>query len=423
MRGGAADRAADADTDVAVVGAGAAGQMAALAAAEAGARVGVLELMDRAGLKVLASGGGRCNLSRLVSAGEFQAAFGRQGRFTAPAFDALGPEALRRLLERLGVETVVAEGGGVYPASGRAADVQAALARRLEQLGVAVRLGEAAGGLWIDDGRLRGVQLAGGRRVGARRVVLACGGRSWPKLGGTGGGYALAAQAGHEVTPLCPALVPLATRERWPARLAGVSVRAARVRIDRRGEDKAGRTGDLLFTHRGVSGPAVLDLSGRVAELLVKGPVTLRVELAAGADAAEWARRLDGWRGASGRRTVLNLLDEHLPRSLCAVLCELAGAGGEVPAAQLAKAAADKLAGLLGGLGLTVAASEGFDVAFVTRGGVKLRQVDPSALASRLLAGLYLAGELLDLDGPSGGYNLQWALASGWLAGRSAAGR
>jgi predicted Rossmann fold flavoprotein len=416
-------RKAETAFDVAVVGAGAAGQMAAIAAAEAGRRVVLLEQMDRPGLKILASGGGRCNLTNLAPAASFRAAFGRQGRFTTPAMEAMGPRALRHLFDRWGVPTIVCDGMCVYPASQRAADVQAAIRRRIEQLGVTVRLTCAVGKLWIDAGRLMGVEVAPRDRIAADRVVLACGGRSWPKLGGTGGGYALARQAGLAIREPLPALVPLVTRQRWPARLAGVSLHDARVWIDSSGEDRSGRTGDVLLTHRGISGPAVLDISGRVSELLRRGPVSLRIELVAKMDSSQWVRRLEGWRRSAGRRSVANLLQDHLPRSLGAVMCDLAGVKERTSAAQLPAAERDTLARILGGLELTATATEGFEAAFVTRGGVDLKAVAPASLQSRTLPGLYLAGEMLDLDGPTGGFNLQWAFASGWLAGQSATRR
>ena len=406
--------------DVAVVGAGAAGQMAAIAAAAEGRRVVLLEQMDRAGLKILASGGGRCNLTNLAEPEAFYEAFGRQGRFATAAIEAMGPPALRGLMDRLGVPTVVTNGVHVYPASQRSADVQAALHRRIDRLGVTLCLGREVRRLWIDSGRLMGVELSRRQPVAAERVVLACGGKSWSKLGGTGGGYCLARQAGHAICEPVPALVPLITRERWPAALAGVSLKRARVWIDLPGQAKAGLTGDVLLTHNGLSGPAVLDISGSVSRLLGRGSVPLRIELVAGVDAARWVQGLEGWRSSAGRRTVGSLLQQHLPRSLCEVLCDMAGLDRRTTAAHLPAAGRDALAGLLGELKLTVTATEGFDVAFVTRGGVKLQGLNPDTLASRLLPGLYLAGEMLDMDGPSGGFNLQWAFASGYLAGRSA---
>jgi len=395
--------------------------MAAIAAAEENRQVVLFEQMDRPGLKILASGGGRCNLTNLVEPAAFRSAFGRQGRFTTAAMAAMGPAALRTLLNRLGVPTIVSDDLRVYPASERSADVQAGLQRRIKQLGVTVRLGSPVRRLWIDAGRLMGVEISTGSRIAAPRIVLACGGKSWPKLGGTGGGYTLARQAGLEISELLPALVPLVTRERWPGRLAGVSLQQARVWIDLPGQDRAGLTGSVLLTHRGLSGPAVLDISGRVSELLRQGAVPLQIELTAGVDEAQWAQRLESWRSSAGQHKVVNLLQEYLPRSLCAVLCELAGVKGQTAVSQLPATGRDTLAKVLGRLELNVTDTEGFETAFVTRGGVKLRGVNPNTLECRSLVGLYLAGELLDLDGPSWGFNLQWAFASGYLAGKSAA--
>ncbi|TFG85871.1 MAG: NAD(P)/FAD-dependent oxidoreductase, partial [Gemmatimonadales bacterium] len=187
---------------------------------------------------------------------------------------------------------------------------------------------------------------------------------------------------------------------------------------------KAGIVGDVLFTHRGLSGPAVLDLSGTVAQLLDRGrPVPVRNELVAGMDAKAWARDLESWRSASGGRQVVKLLQQLVPASLCRQVCALAGLDPQVTAAQLSAARQRELAATLSGVELTVTATEGFDAAFVTRGGVKLKEVDPATLRSRVLDGLYVVGELLDLDGPTGGYNLQWAFASGWLAGLRCRGR
>ncbi len=408
--------------DVIVVGAGAAGQMAAIAAAEESLRVAVFEQMPRAGLKIIASGGGRANITNMVEPAEFESAFGRQGRFISPAMNAMPPDALREFFRRLGVPTVVDDELRVYPASQRAVDIETALLNRMESLGVVLRCGCGVGGLMLEDGRLAGVELSDGGRAKAPAVVLACGGKSYPALGGTGTGYRLAGQAGHTIVEPTPSLVPLVTRESWLSELAGVAVRGVRVRIAMAKQSKAGVVGDVLFTHRGLSGPAVLNISGDVAALLARGKaVPLQIELAAGMDAAAWQRELESWRSDSGQRRVVNLLQRKLPGSLCSILCEQAGISEDVTAAELPADCRDRLAGLLGGLEITVTGTEGFDAAFVTRGGVKLKEVSPDTMESRKLPGLYIAGELLDLDGPTGGYNLQWAFASGHLAGESAA--
>ncbi|MCE5327245.1 MAG: aminoacetone oxidase family FAD-binding enzyme [Planctomycetaceae bacterium] len=432
----------DAIFDVAVVGAGAAGQMAAIAAAQGGRRVVLIERMDRAGLKILASGGGHCNIANTLPADQFQARFGRQGRFMSEAMAALGEGALPQLLDRLGIPTIV-DGWRVYPASRRAGDVQHALHRRLDELHVTTLLGSPVTGLRIQEGVLRGVVCSGTgvqsstgvspvsgmgvppmqERIEARAVILACGGKSYSSLGGTELGYELARQGGHEIVPPTPALVPLVVRDKWPAKISGVSLPSARVWIDLPRQSKAGLAGEILFTHRGLSGPVVLDISGDVAALLARYPVPIRIELEARADRAVWQGRLERLRQTDGRRAIAGLLAQWLPRSLVETLCKLSGVATETTAAMLPRPGQDALADLLGGAPLTVTGTEGFDAAMVTRGGVKLSQVDPRTLESRMLGGLFFAGELLDLDGPSGGFNLQWAFSSGYLAGTSAAAK
>jgi predicted Rossmann fold flavoprotein len=420
----------ESESDLAVVGAGPAGLLAAIAAAEGGRRVVLLEQLPRPGVKLLATGGGRCNLTHTLPPDEFPSRFGRHGRFILPALDAFDPDALRRFLGSLSVPTAAPDGLHVYPVSDSAADVQRALVRRARDLGVRLCLATTADALWIEAGALRGLQTSRGR-VAAPAVILATGGKGYPDLGATGSGYALAREAGHTIVEPTPALVPLVTRETWPRELAGLALSPARVRIDLPGRppafahglwhgNRAGITGDLLFTHTGLSGPAVLDLSGDVAVLLRdRAEVPLRLDLAPRTTRAEWLARLDSWPLSEGRKTIRTLLAAHFPRALADLLCRLAGLDPATRPAQVSRPARRTLADLLTALPLTVTATEGWDRAMVTRGGVALKEVDPQTLASRLLPGLAFAGEILDLDGPSGGFNLQWAFSSGHLAGSS----
>jgi predicted Rossmann fold flavoprotein len=425
--------------DVAVVGAGPAGLMAAIAAAEAGRRVAVFEQLQRPGAKLLASGGGRCNLTNTLPREKFMARFGRQGRFMQPALAEFDSRALRRFLDGLGVPTDAPDGLHVYPASNSALAVQKALWRRACELGAEVRLGVHVTGLWLEGAAekgtvpfsqrrekgtapfsvLRGLETSGGR-MAATHVILATGGRGYPPLGGSASGYGLAREAGHTIIEPTPALVPLVVKEPWVRRCAGASLEAARIWIDLPGESREGLAGAVLFTHAGLSGPAVLDLSGDVAALLARHKaVPLCVDLAPGITADEWRRRFEKWRTAEPRKTIVSLLDRHLPKSLAAMLAELAGIVPALRSGHMTVRSRDRLAQFLTALPLTVTATEGWDRAMVTRGGVNLKEVDPRTLRSKRLTGLALAGEVLDLDGPSGGFNLQWAFSSGYLAGKS----
>jgi len=414
--------------DVVVVGAGPAGMMAALVAAEAGRRVCVLEHLDRLGAKLLATGGGRCNLTTTLPVSDIMTRFGRQGRFLGPALKTLDPARLRALFESLGVATHAPDGLHVYPVSDSARDVRKALQVRLQDLGVEMRTGVRATGLWIEGECLRGLVTEGAGRLAAGQVILATGGRGYPELGATGDGYALAREAGHAVVEPAAALVPLVVREAWVRELAGLSVPAVRVWIDQARARREGVCGDLLFTHHGLSGPAVLDLSGDVAVLLARrkgSSVSIGIDLTPGVSEAEWLARLDAWAAEEGAevQAVGVHLARAVPRRLAGVLCGLVGASPSVRPGQVSRAARRALAASLAGLRLEVTATEGFERAMVTRGGVALKEVDPETLESRRLRGLFFAGELLDLDGPSGGFNLQWAFSSGYLAGRAAADR
>ena len=403
------------DCDVAIVGAGPAGLMAAIAAAEAGARVVVCEQLERPGIKLLATGGGRCNLTNTADAGTVMARFGRQGRFMAPALAVMDGPKLRAFFAGLGVPTSAPDGFHVFPESNSARSVLDALLGRAEALGVRLVTGAEVTGLSRE-----GLETSRGA-IQCSRVIIATGGKGYPALGATGTGYRLAEQAGHRIVPPVPGLVPLVTAERWVERVAGVTLPEAAVWIDLPKRRPAQSVGPLLFTHRGLSGPAVLDLSADVAGLLAGGsPVPLRVDLTPATPAEAWAARFDAWHRAHGKRLVRTLLAEHLPASLAAELCHLAGRG-DARAAEMASAHRLALASLILALPFTIAETEGFEQAIVTRGGVALKEVDPRTLQSRLVPGLFFAGEVLDLDGPCGGYNLQWAFASGALAGRSAA--
>jgi len=425
---------------IVIIGAGPAGLFAAMAAAGAGARVVVVEQLDRVGVKLLATGGGRCNVTNVCEAGAFMGRLGRQGRFLQDALADMDSRGVVELLASLDVPTV-AEGHRVYPASHSAQTVQRALERRARELGVAFRFQTVVTDVSPPtDSRPFVLTLSRDGReemLAARAVIVATGGRSYAKLGGTGGGYELARRLGHTVTELTPALVGLVTREDWVRTQAGVSL-PARVAILGKGANKAGVRGDILFTHHGLSGPAVLDISGDVAwRLTEQKEVPLAVDVtnppggvgqashsfpSPAENHAFWLGEFSRWQSGDGVKAVTTMLARHLPARLTNVVCGLSGVEPSTPCAHLPGDARRRLAGTLTGLPLTAVATDGWEKAMVTRGGVSLKQIDPRTLGSRLVNGLYFAGEVLDLDGPSGGFNLQIAFTTGHRAGLSAAG-
>jgi len=399
--------------NVLIIGAGPAGLMAATAAAESGHAVTVLEHLSRPGAKLLASGGGRCNLTNVLDGESLARRFGRQWRFMLPALKLLPPSALREWFELRGVKTEITDGFHVFPASGRAGDVLRALLNDCERLNVRVVTGAKAEELVIENGVLKGVP-----GYPAERVIVAVGGKGYPELGSLGLGYRLAAQAGHEIVPPLPGLVGVRTVETLPHLCTGHCMQDASVCIDLPKYRKTVGRGELLFTHHGISGPAVLDLSADIAGLLGKMPeVPLKVNLFADRSRDFWQQEFTRWQKKDGRKSVKNLLAMHLTQAMAEIICRETGLDG-IPAAEFSAAGREMLASVLTAMPLHIHATEGWRKAMVTRGGVSLKKVDPETLGSRLLPGLYFAGEVLDLDGPCGGYNLQWAFSSGALAGK-----
>ena len=406
------------DADLVVVGAGAAGLMAAVWAARGapGARVLLLDGARKPGAKILVAGGGRCNVTHAA--------------VDERDFNGGSPNTIRRVLrawpvkatvdffEDLGVALKREDTGKLFPVSDSARDVLDAFHRELERLGVGLRprhrvdaVETAAGGFRLsgDWGSCR-----------ARRVILATGGKSLPKSGSDGSGYALARTLGHSVPgPLLPALVPLVLARGHVLReLSGVATPARLTVKAGSGKKLASANGDVLCTHFGLSGPAVLDISRHWL-------TAVRADAGAGLY-ADWlpevsAEALDHRLQAGGRKSVRGLVRQWLPQRLAEALCELAGIGPEATCAELSRPLRRALVQQLTDMPLPVVGDRGFQYAEVTAGGVPLDEVDPRTLHSRRCPGLYLVGEILDVDGRIGGFNFQWAWATGYLAGQAAA--
>ena len=406
--------------DVIVIGAGAAGLLAATRAAEGGSRTLLVERNRKAGVKILMSGGTRCNVTHATDARGIVEAFGAQGPFLHSALAALGPEELLALLHEAGVPTKVEPGGKVFPVSDRALDVLRALVRLLEASGATLQLDEPVLGVDRADGGFA-VQTAR-RTLAAPRVIVTVGGQSYPECGTRGDGYVWAKALGHAIVPPRPALVPLTSTERWVAELRGVTVPDVRLRVGTAGEKaSAERRGSLLFTHFGLSGPVAMDVSRAVTERPQAGRWEARCDFAP--DVAEGAllQQLAGEAARGGKRAAAAMASQWVPRRLAETLLARAGVPAERRLAELSRGERTALVAALKGTIVPIAGSLGFKKAEVTAGGVALSEVDSRTMQSKHVPGLYLAGELLDLDGPIGGYNFQAAFSTGWLAGQSAA--
>jgi len=408
--------------DVIIIGAGPAGLTAAIVAARSGARMLVLEAAPTVGRKLLASGGGRCNLTNTLPVPEFMARFGRQGRFMDPALAALDGPSLQSFLAELGVQTHAPDGRRVFPVGHRARTVLDGLLAELSRLSVDVRTGCRVQGLDLEDGKAIGVRTADGL-VPCGAVVLATGGCGYPTLGGDHSGQTLAAECGHGLVPNHPGMVPLVIRETWFADWRADTVGGAVVRVRRPGKQRIEGRGDLIFTRDGLAGPVILDLAREITPLLADGDeVPLELELS-GHTESWWHDALTRGRERAFRHTLRGWLDrtKTIPRDMVYALPLIVGVDPDHAVNELTNQNIARLAAVLGRVTVTVVGHAGWNAAMVMRGGVRLKDVRPETLASRRVAGLFLAGEVLDLDGPCGGFNLQWAFASGYLAGGAAA--
>lgn len=403
-----------------IIGGGAAGLMAAGRAAEMGADVLLFEKTRRLGNKLRITGKGRCNLTNRCPVKEFIRHLGPNGMFMRNAFARFFVDDLLTFFEHLGVPTVTERGQRVFPASQKAGDVVDALRRSCLEQGVRVRRGARVQEIMADDGEVQGVRV-NDATVEGTALVLATGGMSYPSTGSTGDGYEMATRVGHTITPLRPGLVPLITVEEFVPRLQGLSLRNVRASLYQDGRELASEFGEMLFTHFGVSGPIILTLSSELRGELDDGPVHLRIDLKPALSRQVLDRRLLRDIAELGNANYHTLLEGLLPRSLIDVFIERSGIPRQQGLSQFTREQRRTVIDLLKCFEVTVVGKRSFDEAIITLGGVACDEIVPQTMASRRVRGLYLAGEIIDVAGDTGGYNLQIAFTTGYLAGESAA--
>jgi predicted Rossmann fold flavoprotein len=405
---------------VCIVGAGPAGLMAAIHAASSTVPALVVEANADAGRKLLLTGGGRCNFTHAADPGELVHAFGKAGRFLRQSFYEFSPDDVREFFRSRGLADMVEPDGSVFPNNQRAAAVRDILLNEAQERGVRLQF----------QFRVRDVVATGDgfriqaqdRQVQATRLILATGGVSWPQTGSRGDGYHFAAQLGHTIVPPKPALIPLVTRESWPGTLAGISLPDVRIGA-MAGHRRLAATGNMLFTQNGIGGPAVLDLSRLLADELGEqnAGIDIGIDVLPAMDETRLDRYLQEQCRTWPRKTVANLLSELVPRQFARALCQVAQCGSDLQAGHLPAEKRRRLVRTIKSLPLCVTGTEPIAKATVTHGGVNRDEIDPHNMESRIRPGLFFAGEIIDADGPCGGYNLQMCWSTGALAGRSAA--
>ncbi|MEN6645523.1 MAG: NAD(P)/FAD-dependent oxidoreductase [Armatimonadia bacterium] len=434
------------DHPIVVIGGGAAGMIAAGAAAHAGARVVLLEKTSRVGRKIAISGKTRCNITNTEALEGFLTAYGPNGRFLRGPFSRFFRDELLALLKRYGVETQAERGGRIFPTSGSAEDVVKALERFMAEGGVEVWTEARVSGLVNDGARVTGVRTDEGL-VPASAVILATGGSSWVNTGSSGEGYAMASELGHTIIPLRPALVPLVVEEIELAKsMQGVSLRNVRLTAFRGRSETIdvsltptadcgrglpgkqprkpvieSRMGEMMLTHFGIGGPITLLMSLAIVKALEEGPVSISIDLKPAVPMQELRQRLQREFEQASKRTFRRLLGELLPSKMVEPFVTLSGIPGDRLGHQITGPERDRLLMHLKSLRFNIRSALPLNAAIVTAGGVSLKEVDPRTMESRLVEGLYLCGEVLDLDADTGGYNLQAAFSTGYIAGKTAA--
>ena len=407
--------------DVIVVGGGAAGMFAAGIAARAGARVLLLEKNRRCGAKLLITGKGRCNLtSSEHSPRRFVEAFGRNGRAFLTALYAFGVAETIAFFEQRGLPLKIERGGRVFPERGGAADVLRVLDGFVAETGVKLLTGCEVTGLSLDeDGRVKSVTTTQGE-FRAANFILATGGLSYRETGCTGDGYRWAAQTGHAVIKPEPALVSVKLAEDWTGEVCDFNLRNVQVSVLLDGRKIDERFGEAFFTRAGIGGPIILDMSSGIRDALKRGRVALRLDLKPALDVKTFDRRIQRELEANSNRDFRKALGDLLPRALIPLFIRLAGIDPAKKCHSVTREERQRLLGLFKDLPLTVTGCGDFRRAIITSGGVSLEEIDMRRMRSKKVANLYFAGEVIDLDGPTGGFNLQVCWSTGYLAGINA---
>ncbi len=407
-------------SNVIVVGGGAAGMMAAVFAARNGQNVQLLEKNEKLGKKLFITGKGRCNITNAADIEDLFTAVTSNPKFLYSGFYSFTNQQVIDFFEELGVKTKIERGERVFPVSDHSSDVIAAFSRELKSLGVSVSLHTEVKELLCEQDKVCGVLLTNGKKMKADAVIVATGGISYPSTGSTGDGYRFAKETGHRVTELLPSLVPMEVRQWYAKELQGLSLRNIEIRITDGKKKLYEEFGEMLFTHYGVTGPVILSASSVVGKTLRKKELTLHIDLKPALSEEQLDKRILREFDANHNKQYKNSIDSLFPAKLKPVMIELSEIEPEKKVNEITKEERQRLVHLIKDFTMTLTGLRSYNEAIITKGGVSVKEIDPGTMESKKMKGLYFAGEVLDLDAMTGGYNLQIAWSTGYLAGINA---
>ena len=407
-------------SNVIVVGGGAAGMMAAVFAARNGQNVQLLEKNEKLGKKLFITGKGRCNITNAADIEDLFTAVISNPKFFYSGFYSFRNQQVIDFFEELGVKTKIERGERVFPVSDHSSDVIAAFSRELKLLGVSVSLHTEVRELLCEQDKVCGVLLTNGKKMKADAVIVATGGISYPSTGSTGDGYRFAKETGHRVTELLPSLVPMEVRQWYAKELQGLSLRNIEIRITDGKKKLYEEFGEMLFTHYGVTGPVILSASSVVGKTLRKKELTLHIDLKPALSEEQLDKRILREFDANHNKQYKNSIDSLFPAKLKPIMIELSEIEPEKKVNEITKEERQRLVHLIKDFTMTLTGLRSYNEAIITKGGVSVKEIDPGTMESKKMKGLYFAGEVLDLDAMTGGYNLQIAWSTGYLAGINA---
>lgn len=412
------------DYDLIVIGGGPAGMLSAATAAAKGLKVILLEKNDKLGKKLYLTGKGRCNITNYGDIDNFFDNVTTNPKFLYSAFKSFDNHRLIALLDSLGVPTKVEQGNRVFPASEKSSDVIKALQKNLQKNKVEIKLLTEVKKITLQNNQVTGVLLNSGKQITASKVIIATGGMSYPKTGSTGDGYNMARQIGHTIKEPKPALIPLVIKENWVKELQGLSLKNVSIKALINNKVKAEQFGEMIFTHFGVSGPIILSLSSLIRDYIAESsnkPVQLVIDLKPALTLEQLDARLQRDFNKYSGKQLKNALDDLLPQKMISIVLHLSGVDIHKQVNQINKNERSLLVHTLKNIPLTVTGTRPINEAIVTSGGINVKEINPSTMESKIIQGLYFAGEVIDVDALTGGYNLQIAFSTGFLSGINSA--